>query len=419
MGLVDLKDRLTRIAALRPAAQRVDPVAGDGPIEKIGERGGLERLVDGTIESNAAGTHLRVRSRHTDLVSRLFSRKVLGLICPGAPEEACDARSWLLLDTETTGLAGGTGTLAFLIGLGWWEEGAFIVEQLFMRSPLEEPSMLLALARRLEERDVLVTFNGKAFDWPLVETRFRMKRRPVPGLRAHIDLLHPARRIWQRCLGSARLAEIERGVLQLDRGPDIPSESIPRRYFDFLRHGRASPLAEVFRHNTLDLCGLGRLAGRIAAILEAPEEAAGPPLELFGLSRLLDARGEPSAAGNLYARALADGLPAEEDRSARRRLARLSRRSGDHQAACELWESLLQAGPFCMEAAEQLAIHYEHREKDPDQALHITRTALVRLEESARSGTVAPPAYRKLHQSLRYRTTRLERKAARKGEILS
>src|SRR5579871_4082114 len=155
-----------------------------------------------------------------------------------AVAEASDPNHWLFLDTETTGLAGGTGTYAFLVGLAWWDAGGLQVEQLFMRDHGEEHSVLTEIARHLKERPVLVTFNGKSFDWPLLDTRFRMTRAiGVPKLAAHLDFLHPARRLWRLGLGSVRLQELERRVLNAEslgwsREYDIDSSRIPEFYFD-------------------------------------------------------------------------------------------------------------------------------------------------------------------------------------------
>ena len=129
-----------------------------------------------------------------------------------------DPEKWLFLDTETTGLAGGTGTYAFLVGLAWWDAGGLQVEQLFLRDLHEEYSLLQELAQRIADRPVLVTFNGKTFDWPLLENRFTMTRAiRVPQLAAHLDLLHPARSLWRLRLGSVRLVELERHVLDAAR----------------------------------------------------------------------------------------------------------------------------------------------------------------------------------------------------------
>jgi len=133
-----------------------------------------------------------------------------------------------------------------------------------VREYSEERSVLAALAERMSERPVLVTFNGKSFDWPLLETRYRMARTiPPPAPRAHLDFLHPARNLWRLRLGSVRLSQLERHVLGWDRGADIASELIPRIYVDFVRGGRAEPLVPVFLHNQMDLRGLAGLSGRI------------------------------------------------------------------------------------------------------------------------------------------------------------
>src|SRR4029077_17312899 len=180
-------------------------------------------------------------------------------------------------DTETTGLAGGTGTYAFLIGLAWWDAGALQVEQFFMRDFGEEHAILHELAARIAERPVLVTFNGKAFDWPLLENRFTMTRSiAVPRLAAHLDLLHPARALWKLRLGSVRLVELERHSLDAQmvgwhREDDVLAALIPQHYFDYLRGGPAEPLAAVVRHNQMDLRGLAALVGGMDELLTSDE----------------------------------------------------------------------------------------------------------------------------------------------------
>ncbi len=133
---------------------------------------------------------------------------------------AIDPEQWLFLDTETTGLAGGTGTYPFLVGIAWWDAGGLQVEQFFMRDLDEEHSLLLELSERMAKRPILVTFNGKSFDWPLLETRYRMTRRIRAATpTAHLDLLHPARQLWRLRLGSVRLKELERHVLAAEAAP--------------------------------------------------------------------------------------------------------------------------------------------------------------------------------------------------------
>jgi tetratricopeptide (TPR) repeat protein len=167
----------------------------------------LAHLLGASIKRNSHGEHLSLHCWYGGNGPCIPDAAALRLLAPDAPGQVADPEQWLFLDTETTGLAGGTGTYPFLVGLAWWEGGGLEVEQLFMREYSEERSLLAALAERLAERPVLVTFNGKSFDWPLLETRYRMTRTIAPPEpRAHLDFLHPARNLWRLRLGSVKRA---------------------------------------------------------------------------------------------------------------------------------------------------------------------------------------------------------------------
>jgi uncharacterized protein YprB with RNaseH-like and TPR domain len=299
-----------------------------------------------------------------------------------------DPARWLFLDSETTGLAGGTGTYPFLVGIAWWDAGALQVEQFFMRDFSEEHSLLHELATRLAERPVLVTFNGKSFDWPLLENRFTMTRSiPTPCLSAHFDLLHPARALWKLRLGSVRLVELERRVLDAarlgwHREDDIASALIPQFYFDYLRGGRSEPLVGVVRHNQMDLRGLAALFGKISSLLASQEKDRDgiDSLDLFGLSRFLERRGASDRAHAACSQALNLGLPAEFRPRARRELALLAKRRGDHAAAATLWLELVADPQDGVLACEQLAIHYERRARDPARAAEFAHLGLAKLQ---------------------------------------
>ncbi|HEX3851568.1 MAG TPA: ribonuclease H-like domain-containing protein [Polyangiaceae bacterium] len=340
-------------------------------------------------------------------------------VSPQAVESAADPTQWLFLDTETTGLAGGTGTYAFLVGLAWWDGGGMQMEQLFMRDHDEEHSVLHEIAQRLHERPVLVTFNGKSFDWPLLDTRFRMTRAiETPALAAHLDLLHPARQMWRWQLGSVRLVDLERQVLNAEslgwsRDDDIDSSRIPEFYFDYLRGGPVEPIAGVLRHNRMDLRGLAALAGRIFRTLGESGGAEPEPqksLELYGVSRLLDRRGERARAGKFYEQALEVGLPPPIDRAARHELARLAKRQREYDRAAELWQELAASPAPSFEACEQLAIHYERRAGNPVEAERATRLALEELRRARRLELVRPGRHAQLALRLGQRLARLERK---------
>jgi uncharacterized protein len=248
---------------------------------------------------------------------------------------ALNPEKWLFLDTEATGFIGGGGNLAFLIGLAWWDAGGIQIEQLFMRDPAEEYSILLELAIRLRKHPVLVTFNGKSFDWPLLESRFRTTRTiDVPVLNAHLDFLHPAREIWKLQIGSVKLGHLEERVLVAEslgwsRREDINSAMIPGIYFDYVC-GRAQQMEGVFRHNRMDLRGLAALAGRILQVLSIEHGAAAEnglqALELYGVARFFGRRGQHTKARKCCERALRLGLQSAIAGDAEQDLARFIKR---------------------------------------------------------------------------------------------
>jgi uncharacterized protein YprB with RNaseH-like and TPR domain len=423
----EAKDRFARVAALKPSRKRSATAESRGIAPDFPEGAArLAEILGAATQRTRYGEHLALRRWFSDppgsepsacAPEGELDAGALRLLAPDAPVEVSDPQRWLFLDTETTGLAGGTGTYAFLVGVGWWDAGGLQVEQFFMREHSEEHSLLVALAERLAERPVLVTFNGKCFDWPLLETRYRMTRaiRP-PALLAHLDLLHPARNLWRLRLGSVRLAELEKHVLGWNRGADVVSEFIPEAYFDFVRGGRAEPLVPVFLHNQMDLRGLAGLSGRILSLLAEPDDD-GPganridAFELYGMSRICERRGQSKRARNLYQRSIASELPPEMDRAARQSLARLAKREGDLSHARELWEGLLGGSKEGLEAYEQLAIYHEHHALEPHRAASVTRRALAELRRANRLGTMAGSPYRRSRQRFEHRLARLERKA--------
>jgi uncharacterized protein len=438
----EVNDRFARVGALKPAKRR--GAAGVEAREE-GLRGmrayvpegaaRLAQLLGAAARKNKCGEHLGLRRWFSEApgagaaggalagtadaalegalggaLSGPLDEHALRLLAPDAPEMAADPEQWLFLDTETTGLAGGTGTYAFLVGIAWWDAGGLEVEQFFMREHSEEHSLLVALAERMAERRVLVTFNGKAFDWPLLETRFRMTRaiRP-PAPRAHLDFLHPARNLWRMRIGSVRLAELEKYVLGWNRGADVASEMIPEIYFNFLRGGPPEPLVPVFLHNQMDLRGLAALAGRVVGLLADAETKGQDAFELYGVSRICERRGESGRARKLYERSIAGELPPETDRAARSSLARLAKREGNLVQARELWEGMLGNSKEGIEAYEQLAIFYEHRAREPQLAAAIVRKALAELRRSNRLGMIAAGVYRRVRERFERRLTRLEK----------
>lgn len=420
-------DRFARLKALQRPLGLPLPERDVEPAGNCGEDGStshastaavgsnrLTELLGASIKRNAHGEHLSLHCWYGGHAACIPDAGALGLLVPNAPEQVADPEQWLFLDTETTGLAGGTGTYPFLVGLAWWEGGGLEVEQLFMREYSEERSLLAALSDRLAERSVLITFNGKSFDWPLLETRYRMARIIVPPQpRAHLDFLHPARNLWRLRLGSVRLSQLERHVLGWDRGADVASDLIPSIYLDFVRSGRAEKLVPVFQHNQMDLRGLAGLSTRILSLLSDKEGVSKDGLELFGVSRICERRGEVKRARKLYEQSIASMLPMETNRAACAALARLSKRDGDLARAHQLWESALGNSKEGYEAYEQLAIYYEHEARDPRRALTLAREALDQLRRANQIGTIAAATYHKTKERFEYRLLRLERKTSR------
>src|SRR5690348_5952143 len=385
-------DRYSRLAALRPTRPIPSrPAALHAPDEEDS----LAHLVGAGVAKNQFGEHLEIRNwfstpefeEPSGVALELLSRTRDAAVSRQARTALEDSTQWLFLDTETTGLAGGTGTYPFLVGIAWWDADGLQVEQFFMRDFSEEHSVLHELAARLAKGSVLVTFNGKSFDLPLLENRFTMTRSiPKPRLSAHLDLLHPARALWKLRLGSVRLIELERRVLDAPRlgwhrEDDIASALIPQYYFDYLRSGSTKPLAGVVRHNQMDLRGLAALFGKINALLAAPEKDRGgvDSLDLFGLSRFLERRGDSGGARAACSQALHLGLPAEIRPRASQELALLAKRRGDHAGAAALWLELVGDSEEGVLACEQLALHYERHANDLARAAEFARLGLGKL----------------------------------------
>jgi uncharacterized protein YprB with RNaseH-like and TPR domain len=306
----------------------------------------------------------------------------------------------VFLDIETTGLSGGAGTCAFLVGLAWFEEGSFRIRQLFLPGFTAERALLGHLAAAVRPGATLVTYNGKTFDVPVLETRFLFHRLPaVLSDVPHIDMLPPARRLWRgraRALAlddpaSCRLVMLERALFDVARYGDVSGFEIPLRYFQYVRSGRLAPMVPVIEHNRLDLLSLAGVAARTCRLLDSGPEASHDGAECLGLGRLYETRGMVERATRCYERAaaLAADAPADEDRvftEALRRVAVARRRERRHADAAGLWERLLERDPGGRvepEAAVALAVHHEHRTRDLERARGFAARA-YELQRSAR-----------------------------------
>ena len=330
------------------------------------------------------------------------------------------ARRVVFFDLETTGLSGGAGTLPFLAGCGWFENGAFRVRQFFLTGPAGERPMLDALARIFDEASLLVTFNGRSFDVPLMEMRWAFHRgeAATDGLR-HFDMLHPARRLWgRRGLGedaepaSCTLTSLERQVLGFHRIGDVPGFEIPTRYFHFLRTGEAAVISGILDHNRHDLLSTAAVMSHALWLAREGPDACRECTEMMGLGRLYERAGETDRAIQAFERASAG-----DDRDVRphalARLAALLSRQLRYDEAAAAWQAILDDGrrrrgpltPLARRAVEALAIHHEHRARDFETA----KLYAQQLETHADDRT---------RRDVAHRLGRLNRKLSAKGSLL-
>jgi uncharacterized protein YprB with RNaseH-like and TPR domain len=307
-------------------------------------------------------------------------------------EAVPDRDSIVYLDTETTGMQG-AGMVPFLVGLGYFKGDDFHIVQYFIRDFDEEPAMLHALGKMLEEFRLVVTYNGATFDIPLLESRFILARfeNPLLGM-PHLDLLTGARRLWRNGHGSCRLVALEREIVSFLRGPDIPGSMIPRVYFDFVNRGSSSvhpedpahlKMKSVFTHNVYDIVSLAALTVCACDRVTAEPALFDNPLDLYSLARILENTPDWKRSRLLYEIARQSGLPEPACSRAGESLAVLYRRSGEHERALAICMELIRSTSFSMVAFEGAAIYHERIEGNHVRALEIVDEALARLESSA------------------------------------
>jgi uncharacterized protein len=294
-----------------------------------------------------------------------------------------DLRRPLFLDTETTGLSGGTGTVAFLVGLAWREAGGLTLAQFFLRDFNQENALLWAVGQCVNEAGVLVSYNGRCFDWPLLQTRLVMRRAAWPSP-PHFDLLTLARRIFRPRLPDCALQTIEQAVLDLHRADDLPGSLIPSRYFAWLRDGDPHVLDPVFTHNRQDVVSMALLLARFEAVLRGSDDLH--PLDRFGRARFLEVRGFHGQAIDEYRqlwRHRSRGTPPLMRGALGLRLARLLRRQGRWEEARSVLEECWRTQSYPYPVAIELAKLLEHQARDFNAARRIVSDALRLLALAA------------------------------------
>jgi uncharacterized protein YprB with RNaseH-like and TPR domain len=421
----DLRQRLERlrrlgvqrgIAHLRPPepSPRV-PLAASfsaGPYP-------IESLVPGRVVETPSGVcyvaeEARLageRRGHRALAECLaHSSETVSLLDRDPSLAAFDFRRAAFVDTETTGLESGTGNYPFLIGIGTFEGEAFVIRQYFMRNPAEEAAVLHLVTEQLDGRRPLVTFNGRAFDLPLLATRFALARQRPPFVGApHLDLLPPSRRLWRERLASRSLSDLEKEILGHWRTQaDIPGWLIPQIYITYVHTGDGRELARVFYHNVEDILSMVTLAAHLC------DSFAGPPdrlhaSEAASLGRWYEERGDWAAAEAAYRRALAGNLTDSFRRQVFLRLSLLLKHQERREEARAVWETWITSLPSDdLTPYVELAKHYEWRDTDLNAARMWTEWAL----HTARAWPPSPARTLALAE-LEHRLERLERKIKR------
>ena len=382
-----------------PDAARSPDVRLRAAAEALGgeiiERGGGAVIV---VDTFYPADHQHGLLRIGDVAGRAMAAAQEIAMLGGVPEPLDGPpRSLLFVDLETTGLAGGAGTYAFLVGCGFFEPHGFRVRQYVMPAYHHERPLLAEVESLVRASAGLVSYNGKSFDVPVLETRYQFNRLPPPfeGL-AHVDMLHSARRFWRGAAASAgawpetdgcRLSTLERTLFGVRRIGDVPGFEIPGRYFGFIRSGDALPLEPVLEHNRLDLVSLAAMTARAVELLKDAPRSSRSSRESLGAGRLLERAGRLDAAERCYEDAVVRtsrerGLDAPVTRAeALKALATSFRRTGRHVDAAQAWQAVVDdrraPAPVRREALEALAIYFEHRARDLDEARRFARLSLA------------------------------------------
>jgi hypothetical protein len=371
------------------------------PGEVCANSAGVCFIQESPVDASAWHGHRRIR----DFAG--VSMEAASFLANNASLAGYRLEEGLFLDTETTGLAGGTGTMAFLIGLGWFDRERFIVRQIFARDFTEERAALIHLAQIAGDRRFLVSFNGKTFDVGLLSTRYIMNRLPCPLTDLpHLDLLYPARRLIAHRLENCRLSTIEAQILGLIRRNDVPGADIPQRYFDWLRGGDARLLQDVFTHNRLDIISLAALMGHLAALTQCRQETAHADAhDLLAVARLYAERQRTGQAQHLLS-SLVQSREPDLRKASRKMLSLLCKRTGRWHDAVDMWQEMIRDDPDDRFALIELAKWYEHRAQDHAAALILVGRVL--RQEGGYITTVE-------REALMHRRQRLQRRQADKN----
>jgi len=392
-----LKKRLSYLQKTRSVQKQWDSLAGE---ETLSTRSKLEKLVSTRLKNKpiapgkksspppSGGNEPYFSKEYLYPVTLDFNGVRLGDYPAAAPEEIrllfpsplapdLDPRRVVFFDTETTGLAGGTGTIPFMLGFGYFEDEFFKVKTYILGNPAREAEFLEEVDRFLQEKgfSYTVTYNGRGFDFPLMETRYLLQRKRFPLLTLpHLDLLFISRMVWKHTYESRKLGYLGDILLGISREEDVLGYQIPGLYFEFLREGRLEAMDRICEHNSMDLVGLLGLLILVLGFLR-DEARVKDPGEALGIARLLELRGRVKRAEAYYRRVVREDARPDLTRRALLHLSLIKKRSRCFSEAKGLWERLLDfEKPFF--AYRELAMVYEHRERNLQRALDLVTRAL-------------------------------------------
>ena len=339
-----------------------------------------------------------------------FSAETLRILDRGCFEGGFSFSKAAVVDTETTGLAGGTGTYPFIIGVGRWIAEQFVVRQYILRDFFEEPAQLEAFSADLEHSNSILTYNGKTFDLPLLRTRFRINRMEIPFLEhQHLDFMHPCRRLYKRHFDALNLINLEEKLLGYERTEDVPSHLIPRIYFDYLQHRDDNVLLPILNHNRDDIVSLYILAQetmrRIELALSCSSE---DDLFLLALAQIFFKVGDISKVSEILSFIKPQYASKELVDQYLMLRSQAAKKTGDWEMATGIWAQMQKTGRFSHYPHEELAKHYEHRVKETKAALQHTNLALRTMEFERQF--IPDARYKCVTESLRRRQARLMKK---------
>ena len=314
----------------------------------------------------------------------------------------------LFIDTETTGLMGGTGTVSFLIGIGYFNNEEFVVEQFLMRDYDEETPMLIDIRDKLNDHDIVVSFNGKSFDLPLIKTRLILNRLKRPDFNLHVDLLHSARRLWS-FLDSCSLNSLEENIIDYQRVDDIPGHLIPGLYFEFLENKDLKKLIPILEHNRYDILSLVTLFSHLKEIhLENIDNLS--PHELYQMGRIKEKDKNYESCINYLEKSMKNSEQNYLEYKAMKKLSWQYKRVDRYEKAVEIWQVMIKKSTLDIFPYVEMAKFFEHREKDYKKALSYTNQAIELLSKNR----IITNNYKTDMDDLKHRKERLSKKICKK-----